>query len=248
MGKLHELLAVEKGVLGEASHITQETIKTFKDKKNLFEGQIRTFEPFEDLDDDKISYNFPDENVPIITSVKDKLNYFFKSFADSANAIISKEETNLKATATVEIGGKEVTLGATTLLSIEKMLNSTMKKVLESIPTTTVTQQWKWSEEDQMYKSAEHQTIKMKKIAKPLVRYEATKEHPAQVDMVTEDVPLGKWHTTFISKEFSQKEASEILSRLSELTRKVTKARIRANQAKVEKTEVPNLIIKEISG
>ncbi len=99
-----------------------------------------------------------------------------------------------------------------------------------------------------MYKSAEHQTIKMKKIAKPLVKYEATKEHPAQVDMVTEDVPLGKWHTTFISKEFSQKEASEILSRLSELTRKVTKARIRANQAKVEKTEVPNLIIKEISG
>jgi len=248
VGKLHELLAVEQEKRSKAVKIAGETRKVFTEKRNLFQGQRRHFEPFEDESDEtsSLGYNFPDENVDIVTSVDKKLKYFYQHFSTMLAAVTQKEETNRTAEAELEIAGKKITLGATTLLSIEKALNAIMKEVLQSIPTTTTTQQWK--KVGDIYESQEHETVKMKKIQKPLVLAPATKEHPAQVQLVTEDVPLGKWHTTFLSAEYTPEEKSDILERLDELRERVAKARVRANQAQIVDPKVTELIIKEISG
>jgi hypothetical protein len=68
--------------------------------------------------------------------------------------------------------------------------------------------------------------------------YEATKEHPAQVKEVTEDVTAGQWTTIKYSSALPVSRVNELLSKVEKLQKAVKFAREQANSQKVETQKV----------
>ena len=83
-------------------------------------------------------------------------------------------------------------------------------------------------------------THKSKKIQKPVVLYEATHEHPAQVQLAGEDVTIGHWKNVKLSGAIPVTEKQAIVARVEKLLRAVKEAREEAN-ATEEVATVPKV-------
>jgi hypothetical protein len=81
-----------------------------------------------------------------------------------------------------------------------------------------------------------------KKIEKPLVLYDATKEHPAQVKLTTEDVISGYWRTTHLCGAMPKQDKAKLLVRILKLLDGVRKARELANEMTVTDVKVGEAI------
>jgi hypothetical protein len=85
-----------------------------------------------------------------------------------------------------------------------------------------------------IYKARETSKTRTKKTVRPMVLYEATKEHPAQVKEVTEDLPVG----TILEQEWSSlitpATKADLLDRCDILVRAVRRARARANELEID--------------
>jgi pheromone shutdown protein TraB len=77
-------------------------------------------------------------------------------------------------------------------------------------------------------------TFKTKKDIEFKVAYDATKEHPAQVVPVDITVNVGKFTTKKWSGKLSSLEKAKILTRLDALIKATKRARMRANEVKVD--------------
>ena len=86
------------------------------------------------------------------------------------------------------------------------------------------------------------QSVRTKKVSRALVLYEATKEHPAQVKEVTEDVHAGTWTTVKHSSALPAQDVNEILGRVEKLQKAVKFAREQANSVEVDLQEVGGIV------
>jgi hypothetical protein len=86
-----------------------------------------------------------------------------------------------------------------------------------------------------LFRTAPVETTKTKKKTVPVVLYEATKEHPAQVREVTEDLVIGFWSGTKLSGALSADRKEMLMTRLQSLQKAVKFAREEANSITVEK-------------
>ena len=68
--------------------------------------------------------------------------------------------------------------------------------------------------------------------------YDATKEHPAQVESITTDVAIGKITVNNWSGMLSPAQKSILLGKIDTLIRAVKKARQRANTTEVVKVNI----------
>jgi len=75
-------------------------------------------------------------------------------------------------------------------------------------------------------------------VPKNHVKYEATKEHPAQVEMYMEDVWVGTWTTTKFSGAIPVATRNAMLERVRKLTDAVKTAREEANGLEVRGQKV----------
>ena len=69
-----------------------------------------------------------------------------------------------------------------------------------------------------------------------LIKYEATKEHPAQTELIDKDVQIGTIEEQEWSGLFTPAQKSELLNRVEMVSRAVRRARSRANEAEVNKS------------
>ncbi len=240
--QLHELLAVEPSLKKTALAVVGEAVNTFTKKMNHFFGQTRRYSPIDDE-----GYKFPDEDVPVIAGVHDKLTYVGTNFARFLDAVIQKEQTNTRADAELIIDGESYHLSATALLSMESAL-AALKPALLAIPTLPPGELWEKDSDNNLYQTEPKNTTKMKKLSKPMTLAPATKEHPAQVQMITEDTPIGIWTTQLLSTAFTVAEKSKVLGRIDDLMRDVKRARTRANMAPVDTTKIGKQVMKYILG
>lgn len=234
---LHELLAVEGDLDGQHKRILSETEVTFNKKAELFQGSHRKLEMFED---DGI--NYPEEFKKVDTTVQDKLDYMEKTVVRYWDAMLQKEATNQVATADLIIDGEVIAeaLPATFLLGLESRLK-TLRAVYEHIPTLAPGVNWIPDETqgNGIYKIDKPlEKLKTETIIEPVVLYEATKEHPAQVKESSKTKNVGKYITNVWSGMISPAEKSLKLSRIDTLIRAVKKARQRANTTEVNKRQV----------
>ena len=72
-------------------------------------------------------------------------------------------------------------------------------------------------------------TTKMKKVQKPLVLYPATEQHPAQTQLVTEDVTVGTWNTVKYSGAITVQRKKQLQRKIRDLIKAVKFAREKAN-------------------
>jgi len=239
MGKMHELLAVESTLIGNYNRDTQETIKVF-DKPDQFQRNVTKKEHFNDED----SHLNTVETKEMTTTVKDRLDWYRKSATNLFDAILQKDATNQLASADVIVEGRTLLTGvpATTLLMLESKLQD-LRKVYASAPTISAAVAWEWDTNENLWKTKDPMVaFSTKKTAKAVVLYEATKEHPAQVKEVFEDVPIAKVTKEAFSGMWTSAEKALVLGRLDKLLAAVKKARQRANEQEVVERHIGDYI------
>ena len=81
-------------------------------------------------------------------------------------------------------------------------------------------------------------TTKTEKKVTPVILYPATEKHPAQIEKVTEDVPVGTFTLSVISGATTAIQKANVIAVLDDLIIEVKKARTRANSVEVQKVYI----------
>ena len=229
MGKLHELLAVEPDLKSEAQRLASKVKALFSEGKGKLIGQIRTYQPLEEGGQD-----FVDEITEMATTVDDELADWEVAFSGWLDAAIQKEITNQETGADVVLDGMTLfeNMPATALLNLEAKLVE-IRQVFKQIPTNDPTESWSRDVDLGCFVSRPRTTYKAKKMLRNHVKAEATKEHPAQVEVYTEDIRVGTWTTIIHSGMVTPVEKQNRLKRIDLLIRAVKQARQRANSIEI---------------
>jgi hypothetical protein len=244
---LHELLAVEGDLDGAHKKILEETKNTFTKKTAHFMGQHRKLEMF--IDD---GIKQPESFKKIDTTVDQKLKYMQKTEVRYFNAMLQKEATNQTAVADLIVDGATIgtDLPATFLLGMETRLKH-LRSVYELVPTLAPGISWVEddSQGDNIFKT-EHpeEKLKTETVIEPVILYNATKEHPAQIKEVSKVNNVGKYSLTSWSGMITPAEKSALLGRVDKLVRAFKQARQRANTAEVVKRTIGTEIFTYING
>jgi hypothetical protein len=241
MAKMHELLAAETNVNAVYNAMLEETLKVLE-KPDHF-TRVTAAKEFFDTSESHLNQT---ETKDMVTTVGDRLGYFFgRPFINMMDTSLQKDATNQIAKADLVVNGevllKEVP--ATALLAWESKFDA-LRRVLLKVPTLPPGPVWvEDDQEDGLWRTAEPQvTFTTKKTMKPVILHEATKEHPAQVEKVFEDVPVAKVTKTVWSGMWTSKKKMEALGRLDALLIAIKKARQRANRTDVVKIKAGNIL------
>lgn len=233
MPKLCQILAIEKQTKTNcAEQLTQ--IYQLLQKEPLLAGISRTYEPLQD-DGEK----FPQESQQVQLRVTQALDAVGKVMSPLYDITAARDRANCSARADVEVDGVKILsdIPAVTLLWLEKQLTD-LHTVIVKLPELPQTDTWKPDANQDCFATEPVQTAKTKKIPKPFVKYEATKEHPAQVEVVHEDVLQGYWTTVKYSGGIPRDRKRELRSRVEKLLAAVKFGREHANQVDAPKVSV----------
>ena len=243
MTKLNQIIAIEKGVKARTNASATEVYHTFQ-RDGSFNGVNRTYEPIEDG-----GMVYPPESTRVQNRVPELLKQLQAAYQEFFNVTAQKDFANTTARANVVVDGTTLVENAPVpfLLFLEKQLTD-MKTALSKAPVLSPNEEWVWDGEQGIYRAAPSQTTKTKKTQRPVVLHPATKEHPAQTTMVTEDVVEGHWNTTKLSGAMSATRRTEILSRMDALLTAVKFAREQANMADAPKVQVGEALTSFIFG
>ena len=246
MAKLHELLAVEGDLEGTWKKILAETLNVFTKKTTLFFGFVRKLKMFSDSRQNEND----EEHKAMTTTVPKKLEYMWVSTIRYFNAIAQKESTNQLASADLIVDNKVLIekMPATLLLGLESRLKQ-VRDVYDSIPTLPPGMDWEAYSAmgPDVYKTIHTEdAFKTEKSFKVQVLYAATKEHPAQVDKLSETENIGKYEKTHWAGVLSPADKMELLERVDKLIRSVKQARQRANSTVVVKLDIGKVLYEYI--
>lgn len=248
MAKLHEILAVEGDLDAKAKAVMDAAVTNFTSHPDNFVEQSRSLAMF---DDDRANEN-TDELKALVETVGDLLasvrfhaGKFFDTFA-------CKEATNQTARADVVVDGETLleAIPATVLLGLESKLKA-VRAVYAAIPVLQTGVKWELDADRGagIYRVVDPEVrMRTEKAIQHKILVEATKEHPAQVEKWTQDIPVGRITVSTWSSMLSQADKSQLLARVDALIRAVKKARQRANTAEVVEINVGDALFKFIHG
>jgi hypothetical protein len=123
-------------------------------------------------------------------------------------------------------------LPATALLNLESRLQE-LEAVYKRIPTLDPSEKWAFDSGSESWVSDTRIAYRTAKVPKSFVAYEATKEHPAQVETFTEDVPSHRRETIVQTGSLTIADKRRKIERINTLIRAVKQARQRANDVEV---------------
>lgn len=240
-GKLHELLAVEKDAKDVFAKIIEETLKTFNQRSSHFVESRKVYSPFKDEDKDR-----PDEEfTPMVTTVKEKLDYAQGAIVRFIDIELQKEHGNQAASADIIVelpdGTTETLLEkapVTFLVQMESALER-VRKVYSEIPTTDPSKVWSVDESREgVWKSNPIERVRTKKVPTVITKAEATDKFQAQCEVIMTDEAVGTWTQTYASGGLSPKQKSQLLARIDALIVGVKIARAKANTQETESFKV----------
>jgi hypothetical protein len=229
MPKLHEILAVEGDLRGTADTVIKEAIVTFDKRPNHFIQTDIATSHFAD-EDKKLD---TEEHSAMETTVGEKLEYVGEMVTRYYDAYMTKEASNQSATATVMVDGKAFLedVPVVVLLGMETKLGE-LRAMYGQIPTLRPGPVWERDTTDKqgVYR-AKHPEKRFitRKTKKGVVMYPHSDKHPAQVQVLDEDISIAERITTTRSGMLSVLDKSLLLDRIDTLIQAFKKARQRAN-------------------
>lgn len=231
--KLHQIIAIEKGVKSRVYAFLTGAYKSFQ-KPSLFEGFIKTYEK-----KDEDSEDLPGEKALVQLNVEQMLQGIAEQATEYFDIVAAKDTANCQAFADVVVNGETILeqVPATYLLFLEKQLVD-LQTAIESMPVLDPALDWKLDSAVSLHKSEPTRTHKSKKVQRPIVLYDATPEHPAQTQLITEDKIVGHWSTIKHSGALTAPRKKELQKRVRELVKAVKFAREAANETEAPKKEV----------
>ena len=245
--KLHEVLAVEQDLSHTAVKVVNEAGTTFHKKPDHFMGFSKTTRFF----DDSRSEENTDESKRIVTTVGAKLDHVTKHLARYFDAMAQKEATNQLAKADLVVNGTVLVEGApaTWLLGMETRLKD-LRKMYEAIPTLSPGVLWTKDEAagKGIWVAPAQASFQTKKTAQHKVLYDATENHPAEIEKWFEDVPVARIEKTESSGMITSAQKAALLDRLDTLIQACKKARQRANATEVVQVKPGQAILAYVHG
>jgi hypothetical protein len=249
MGKLHELLAVEKSRSAASKKLINDTTVKFG-KIEYFQGHVKTLKMINDSTENVTIEKAGSESRELPTTVQETLEYALKYWADAEDVILQKNITNQKAVADIVLPDETVVasnIPVDELLGLETRLEE-LRRVMDSMPTLpaavacedatkTTGRKGSWVGRNVAV------TTKTEKQMVPVILYEATKEHPAQVKEVAQDKVVGSFSTTSFFGSASSSQKAETIARIDDLIASVKQARMRANSIEADKSVIGNKIV-----
>lgn len=234
--RLHELLSIEKQQASQVSVLIQDTLQKFG-KEHFFKGWVKRLKLIKDSPDNAAVEAAGSDTREVVTTVADTLEYMLKHWGSSEDVQFKKNKANQLARADVVLGGSVITdVPIDELMGLEARLTK-LREVFQAVPTLDATKAWVPSQvkEGVLKAVVDDVTTKTEKVVTPVVLYEATKEHPAQVKEVSKDEVVGTFTTTNFSGAVTSLQKANALERIDDLIGEIKKARMRANCQ-----EVPN--------
>lgn len=233
--KLHELLAVETNLENQANKTRSELMNTFEKKRHLFEEKRVVFTPLGE------GQSVVENQSDIQSTVSSELTWVQDFIAKSLDASyqVAEANTNARADVVLEDDANTVLLKnvpATALLELEKRCVE-LTALVTAIPTLDPAKGFAPDAQrgDGYFQARAVRKTRSKKEKVVLIKYEATKEHPAQTELIDKDVPVGTIEEQEWSGLLTPAKKSELLNRVEILSRAVRRARSRANEAEVDK-------------
>lgn len=241
--KLNQIIAILPSVKAEATK-AKTTTHRILEKTDLFNGLSRTYEPREEE-----GYVYPSETQPVQLKYTDILNRFANDCKKLFDDAATQDWANSQAKADIVVDGNVILKDAPVsyLLFLEKQL-ADIKTFVTAIPERDINEEWKLDEDRGFWVTEPRYTTKTKKITKPITLYEATKEHPAQVTTVSEDVVEGKWKAVKFTGAISKTQKDELLEKVRKVTEAVIFAREEANSIQVEQKKVAQPLFNYLFG
>lgn len=243
MVKLNQIVAV---VAGKKTRIEKEfgDLNKVCQKTDLFHGISRQYQPLEENGEE-----LPSEHKDAQKSARAILAQARTGLIDIIDAVATQEYGNQKATADVRVDGIVVlkAVPVTVLLYLQKQLDD-LHTFVGNVPTLDPAERWIFNQQDGTYTTDEIKTVRTKKVQKPIVLYNATVEHPAQTQLITEDITAGHWKTRKTSTAMATTEKHQILDRITKLQDAVKIAREEANGITVDDQSIANQMLTFVFG
>jgi hypothetical protein len=235
--RLNQVVAIEKGI---KNRVCAEISRLHKlnQKSELFNGFIKNYTP---KDDDGEQY--PTESKRVQLSASDAINEFAKALSQLLDIEATKDYANCNARADVVVDGA-VLLGdapTTYLLFLEKQI-ADIRTYIEKLPVLDDSEAWDIDVNTGLYKTDTVKTHRTKKVQKPVVLYDATDRHPAQTQMITEDITVGYWNIVKQSGAIPVPEIKKLVKRIDKLSAAVKFAREKANSIEAVSVSVGDAV------
>lgn len=229
---LNQIIAVRTGIKGDSEKKLTKNHHLLL-RAELLNGMARVYTP---RDDD--GFRYPDETTGVQVKVEAVLREVASDLTDLFDVTAALDWTNQHARADVVLlgGDQPVVLLADVpvsyLMFLEKQLVN-LETLVRKLPVLPAADNWTFDSTSDVYKSDPVSTVKTKKVLRNHVKAEATDRHPAQVDVYTEDIPVGVWATVKFSGALPASRVNKMLARITALTKAVKYAREQANMQSV---------------
>lgn len=242
MTRLNQVVALELGVKQEAD----KALETAKHKSALLPqmaGISRVYTPKDDEGD-----RLPPESTKVQIDVASIIEELRAPTARLFDLVLTKEAMNQETAANVVVDGQTLleNVPVTVLLFLERQL-ALLKTFVQGLPVLDPAESWT-GDEPGIYRTPPRSTVRTVKLPKAFIRYEATKEHPAQVDAYTEDKVVGDWETIKFSGAIRASDKIAILDRIRKVTQAVLQAREEANSVVVRDAKMGEDVLEFIFG
>jgi hypothetical protein len=235
---LNQIIAIQaskkahaKDSLTNAYHVLQ--------KPDLLSGIARNYKPKDEGGEPQ-----PPENKLVQVKIKELIRGITTDLAEMFDVVATQDWANCQAHADVVVDGRTLlkAVPVTHLLFLEKQLTD-LHTFVEKLPVLDPAERWDYNKAQDCYASEPFQTNRTKKVPKNHIKYEATKEHPAQVEMYMEDVTVGTWTTIKYSGAIPAAEKNAMLERVRKLQDAVKLAREEANGQEVTRQKVGESVL-----
>ena len=223
----HQIVAIVKDRKERWKKRATEVYQSFQ-KPDLFSGFVRMYKP---MREDEAAV--PTERKNPQQNVRKSLVTLREAMVQAFDTVLTQDEGNTLARADVraEHKGRVLSLNnmpPTHLLFLEKQA-ADLLTLVQAIPVLDSADQWSDDPASGLYRSEVHATMRTRKVPKPIVLYDATKEHPAQTQLLAEDINVGQFENVKFSGAIPQDEKDGIVDRVLAFQEAVKRAREVAN-------------------
>ncbi len=232
--RLHELVAVRPNLKTQAAKTVTDLANTFEKKQHHFTAKVKTFTPFGETAEPSKT----EEELKLQTTAHKELAWVKGYIVKSIDAHLHVALGNMKATGDVVLEDGTVLaerVPASTLLELEDYLEE-LRSFASKIPTLDPAKGFKPDTDagDGVYVAREVEKTRTLAQKKVYTLAPPTDKHPAQAQLVDEQVPVGTIREKEWSSMLTPAEKGDILDRFEQLVRAVKRARSRANEVEVD--------------
>src|ERR1700722_17284263 len=193
--KLNQINAI---VTARKSEIEKAVTELYKmnSKPALFNGREKTYKPF----DEEKGVKLPPESQKVAMKADDLVKQVSEKFKEIWSLVLTQDTGNQSANSDLVVDGVTVMpkVPITTLLYLDKQVND-LETFVSHLPIPDIAEEWSKDPNSGLLKTNASETVRTSKEATVLVKYEATKEHPAQTEVIQKDIAVGKWNQILYS-------------------------------------------------